>query len=190
MIINKETYLYYLKRDMEAYGLKRISFYDYWRIDCLRFQRQLRKIEYIHNVKKSNPFYKLQLFFLQIINHRLAVRLGLTIPKNVFDAGLCIVHHGTIVVSPKAKIGENCRIHPSISIGDYNGAPTIGKNVYIGPGAKLFGNIYIGDNVAIGANSVVNKDIPDNVTAGGIPAEIISKKSSLQSGVYPQNFIK
>ena len=129
------------------------------------------------------------LLILQIINHRFGVRLGFTIPKNVFSAGLCIVHHGTIVVSPKAKIGENCRIHPSTSIGDYNGAPTIGDNVYIGPGVKIYGDITIGNNVAIGANAVVNKDIPDNVTVAGVPASIISNKSSVALGVFPENFI-
>jgi len=86
-------------------------------------------------------------------------------------------------------IGENCRIHPSTSIGDYNGAPTIGNNVYIGPGAKLFGNISVGNNVAIGANAVVNADVPTNVTVGGIPAKIISQKSSLDCDVFPANFI-
>ena len=46
------------------------------------------------------------------------------------------------------------------------------------PGAKLFGGIIIGDNVTIGANAVVNKDVPSNVTVGGIPAKIISKNDS------------
>jgi len=131
----------------------------------------------------------MHLFFLEVINHQLGVRLGLSIPKNVFGAGLCIVHYGTIVVSPKAKVGENCRIHPSTCIGEYNGAPTLGNNVYIGPGAKLFGDIIVGNNVAIGANSVVNKNIPDNVTVGGIPSKIISNKNSVENGVYPENFI-
>jgi len=65
----------------------------------------------------------------------------------------------------------------------------LGNNVYIGPGAKLFGSITVGNNVAVGANAVVNTNIPDNVTVGGIPAKIISEKSSVESGVYPKNFI-
>jgi serine O-acetyltransferase len=159
-------------------------------MDCLRFQRRLRKIEYLFNVKRSNPFCLLYLLSLQILNHRLGTRLGLSIPKNVFGAGLCIVHYGTIVVSPFAKVGNYCRIHPSTSIGEYNGAPTIGDNVYIGPGAKIFGNIVIGNDVAIGANSVVNKDIPDHVTVAGVPAKIISTKSSIELGVYPENLFR
>ena len=189
MIIDKTSYRYYLERDLKAYELHSLSFYNYWRMDCLRFQRRLRRIEYLYNACHGNAFHRIELFLLEIINHRLATRLGLSITKNVFGAGLCIVHYGTIVVSPKAKIGENCRMHPSTSIGDYNGAPTLGNNVYIGPGAKIFGDITVGNNVAIGANAVVNSNITDNVTVGGIPAKIISNKSSIESGVYPQNFI-
>jgi serine O-acetyltransferase len=46
--------------------------------------------------------------------------------------------------------------------GEKHGAPTIGNNVYIAPGAKVFGKIHIGDNAMIGANAVVHKDVPDN----------------------------
>ena len=103
---------------------------------------------------------------------------------NVFGPGLCITHWGTIVVSSHAKIGKNCRIHPSSCIGNHMGAPIIGDNVYIGPGAKIFGNITIGNNVAIGANAVVNKSVPNNVTVAGAPAKIISHKSSLDASVF------
>jgi serine O-acetyltransferase len=189
MITDKPSYKYYIERDLKAYQLDKLTFYNYWRMDCLRFQLRLRKIEYLYNSEHKSFFAKIRLIVLEIINHRLATRLGLSIPKNVFGPGLCIVHYGTIVVSPIAKVGENCRIHPSTCIGEYNGAPVIGNNVYVGPGAKLFGNINIGNNVAIGANAVVNTDIQDNVTIGGVPAKIISTKSSIESGLYPLNFI-
>ena len=190
MITDHTSYKYYIRLDLAAYQLKKLSIYNYFWMDTVRFQLRLRKIEYLYNVHRGNLICKLYLTFLELINHNLAVRLGFSIPKNVFGAGLCIVHYGTIVISSKAKVGENCRIHPSTSIGDYDGAPTIGNNVYIGPGAKLFGKIAIGNNVAIGANAVVNSNIPDNVTVGGIPAKIISNKSSLENGVYPEKFIQ
>ena len=189
MITDKATYKFYVERDLKAYELKKLSFYNYCWMDSVRFQMRLRKIEYLYNVRRSNKFSRIHLFVLEILNHQLATRLGFSIPKNVFGPGLCIVHYGTIVISAKAKIGENCRIHPSTCIGEFNGTPTIGNNVYIGPGAKLFGNITIGDNVAIGANAVVNGNVPNNVTVGGIPAKILSDKSSLVIGVYPENFI-
>jgi len=189
MITDRASYKFYLQRDLKAYEIEKITLFKYCWMDCLRFQRRLRKIEYLNNVKRGNLFCKIYLVVLEIINHRLAIKLGLSIPKNVFGPGLCIVHYGTIVVSPKASIGENCRIHPSTSIGYSDGAPTIGNNVYIGPGAKLYGNITIGDNVTIGANAVVNRSFPNNITVGGVPAKIISEKSSLENDVFPEGLI-
>lgn len=54
----------------------------------------------------------------------------------------------------------------------------IGENVYIGPGAKVFGKITIGNNVAIGANAVVTKDVPDNAVVAGIPSKILNMNGS------------
>ncbi|MFV0392734.1 MAG: serine acetyltransferase [Paludibacteraceae bacterium] len=190
MITDKTSYHYYLKRDLEAYGLQTFSVYNYFRMDCLRYQRRLRKIEYLYNVLRGNFLCDVFRFYLEYANHRLATRLGLTVPKNVFGAGLCIVHPGTLVVSPLAKVGENCRVHPSSCIGEYNGAPVLGDNVYIAPGAKLFGDICIGNNVAIGANAVVNRSFPDNVTIGGIPARVLSQKSTIDAKLFPKNFLK
>ena len=185
MIQSKKDYKYYVQCDLRAYELDSVSFYNYWWMDCLRFQLRLRKIEYLHNVKRNNPFCRLVLFVLEMINHRLATRLGFSIPKNVFGPGLCIVHYGTIVVNAKARIGAWCRIHPSTSIGDFNGVPQIGNHVYIGPGAKLFGDITIGDNVAIGANAVVNKSFGSNITIGGVPAQILAEKGANEKEVFP-----
>lgn len=90
------------------------------------------------------------------------------------------------MVSGNAKIGKNCRIHVCTNIGNAHskegiGAPTLGDNVYIGPGAKLFGAIHIGDNVAIGANAVVNSSFPKgNCTIAGVPARKISDKTSAE----------
>lgn len=64
--------------------------------------------------------------------------------------------------------------------GDKDLAPTLGNNIYIAPGAKLFGKIIIEDNIAIRANSVVNKDfLEKNISIAGIPAVKISNKGSL-----------
>jgi len=53
-------------------------------MDCFWFQRRLRKIEYLKNVKHRNLFCKIYLIVLEITNHRLAIKLGLSIPKNIF----------------------------------------------------------------------------------------------------------
>lgn len=187
MITDKKTYKEYVAKDLNAYEVEKLTLYKWCWMDCLRFQLRLRRIEYLYNTMAHNPLRRMRWFLLEIINHRLATRLGFSIPKNVFGPGLCIVHYGTIVINPAAHIGSYCRIHPSISIGDYNGVPTLGDNVYIGPGAKLFGNIKIGDNVAIGANSVVNKSFGNNITIAGAPAEIINEIGAVEQGVFPKS---
>jgi serine O-acetyltransferase len=114
---------------------------------------------------------------------RLGYKLGLSIPLNVCGKGLSIAHTGSVIINPYAKIGDYCRIHSDVNIGTAAGflskAPIIGHCVYIGPGAKIFGDITIGDNVAIGANAVVNKNVPSSVTVAGIPAKVISNKGSI-----------
>jgi len=75
------------------------------------------------------------------------------------------VHYGTIIVNDKARIGKNCRIHANTNIGASGGkpgAPKIGDNVYIGPGVCIFGDIKIGNGIAIGTNSTVNKSFEEN----------------------------
>ena len=186
MITSKADYRQYIRADIAAYGLTRVSAFNWLRIDQLRFQLRLRRLEYLTNCQ---PWRLLSRAVLEVMNHNLAVRLGVTIPKNVFGPGLCLVHRGTVVVNPDANVGANCRIHPSTSIGDYNGTPSLGDNVYIGPGAKLFGQITIGNNVAIGANAVVNSSFPDNCTVGGIPARKLSDTGALEQGVFPNTLL-
>ncbi|WGW12169.1 hypothetical protein LWF01_19150 [Saxibacter everestensis] len=108
---------------------------------------------------------------------RLSQRLGLSIPPGAFGPGLCIPHYGTIVVNDKARFGSFCRIHASTNIGEYNGAaPIVGDEVYIGPGAVIYGNAWIGDRVIVGANSVVTGEFPADVTIAGAPARVIANK--------------
>lgn len=107
-----------------------------------------------------------------------SVVCGFEIPINVFGKGLSIAHKGTIVVNGCVKVGENCRLHTCVNIGTAPGAcslaPIIGNNVYIGPGAKLWGEIKIGNNIIIGANACVGKDfIMDNVCIVGSPARVV-----------------
>ncbi len=189
MITDRQTYREYVKEDLKAYGLTHVGFYNYWWMDCLRFQLRLRRIEYLHNTAGHNPLKGLWCFVLEVVNHRLATRLGFTIPKNVFGPGLHIVHYGTIVVHPDARVGRNCRLHPSTSIGDYNGVPRLGDNVYIGPGAKIYGPVTLGNNVAVGANAVVNKSFGSNVTLGGVPARIVAEKGAIEQGVFGDSLL-
>lgn len=141
-----------------------------------KFEIVLRKHEYYSNCKNKN----LLRFFYGYLHHRYGIKLGFSIPCNTFEAGLRINHYGLIVVNSKAKIGEWCDIHQGVNIGtntEKDSVPIIGNNVWIGPGAKLFGNIKIGDNTMIGANTVVTKSFSEgNYRIAGIPAKVISDK--------------
>jgi serine O-acetyltransferase len=106
-----------------------------------------------------------------ILNFLVQVLWGIEIPRSTkVGPGLYIGHYGGITVSPVAVIGRDCNLSQNITIGvsgagPKRGAPTIGDNVYIAPGARLFGKITIGNNVKVGANAVIHKDLPDNAIA-------------------------
>lgn len=117
-----------------------------------------------------------------VFRKHISYGMQISIDANI-GRGFYIGHFGGITVSPEAKIGNNCNISQGVTIGlstrgKNRGAPRIGDNCYIAPGAKIIGNIKIGNNVAIGANAVVVKDIPDNAVAVGIPAIVISYNGS------------
>ncbi len=94
-----------------------------------------------------------------------------------FKDGFVIMHPVGVVINSKVTAGYNITIESGVVIGDEKGrSPTLGNNIFIGSGAKLFGAITIGDNVRIGANAVVVKDIPSEQTAVGIPARFFKHK--------------
>jgi serine O-acetyltransferase len=111
-----------------------------------------------------DPIYMILDFFVQAL-------WGIEIPRGAkVGPGLYIGHYGGITVSSVAVIGRDCNLSQNITIGvsgagQKRGAPTIGDNVYIAPGARLFGKITIGNNVKIGANAVIHKDLADNAIA-------------------------
>ena len=178
MIKSKEDYKFYLECDRKALCITRQNprFYS---DEIWKFQRCLRRLEYYTNCRRNKILTIIQKFRF----HRLSVKLGFSIPINVFGPGLAIVHYGCIVVSSGAKVGSNCRIHEGVTIGATNGsakAATIGDNVFIGSGAKIIGDITISSNVAIAANAAVVKDVicENGCTVGGVPAKIISNNDS------------
>lgn len=181
MIQSKNDYLYFLEADRIALSRPR-GWVEFFFNDLWKFERLLRKTEYFINCR-NGYFWKPYIYFLKWKKYNLSVKLGFSIPPNVFGPGLSIAHHGTIIVNEYARVGANCRIHAGVNIGWKPGfwdkAPKIGNNVFIGPGVKIFGDIEIADNIAIGANAVVNKSFSEpGITIAGIPAKKISNKGS------------
>ena len=98
----------------------------------------------------------------------------LEITTDEIGGGL-IIQHGFSTIISAQKIGEKCKIYQDVTIGfDHDlKAPVIGDNVEVCCGAKVIGGITVGDNVLIGANAVVVKDVPSNCVVAGVPARII-----------------
>jgi serine O-acetyltransferase len=145
--------------------------YNFWLRTCL--------------YTKSSPMLKYSFYpFARFFLGRLIYKLGISIPPDTkIGSGFYIGHFGGIVVNGQSVIGKNCNISQGVTLGQANrgrnkGYPTLGDNIYIGPGAKIVGAVKIGNNVAIGANCVVTKDIPDNSVVVGIPGKVISQEGS------------
>ena len=134
---------------------------------------------------EHTPLLKYTIYPLaRIMLHHLSYKLGVSIaPFTRIGSGFYIGHFGGIVINRASVIGKNCNISHGVTLaqgnrGQNTGAPTLGDNVYIAPGAKIVGAVKIGNNVAIGANCVVTKDIPDNSVVVGIPGRVISQKGA------------
>ncbi len=180
MIQSKEDYLFYLEADRIALRQTRqkpkLLGDDVW-----KYQRALRKCEYVSNCKKgllrkilrALAYYRLR---------RLSLITELQVPINVCGPGLSIPHRGMLIIDERVKIGENCRMQNLTHIGTANqrvGCPKIGNNVYIGTCCSIYGDITIADGIAIGANSVVNKSFTaPNIGIAGAPAKKINNVGS------------
>lgn len=143
-----------------------------------------RPASWLHQHKEKHPAARLLLPFLTLAQKAVEILTGISLPFAArIGQGLYIGHFGGIIISPSTIMGEYCNISQGVTIGQagrggVQKTPVIGNRVYIAPGAMLFGGITIGDDVAIGANAVVTKDLPDNAVAVGVPAVIISYASS------------
>lgn len=117
----------------------------------------------------------------RLLRRKYSYKYGFQIPLHTsIGEGFYIGHFGTIVINGNAKIGKNCNIAHSTTIGEVSkgklkGYPTLGDYVWIGTGAVIVGNITIGNNVFIAPNTFVNLNVPDNSLVIGNPARIIEK---------------
>lgn len=87
------------------------------------------------------------------------------------------IQHGFATIIAAKSIGENCWINQQVTVGFSNktAAPYIRDNVTINAGAKVIGGVRVGNNAVVGANAVVVKNVPDNCTVVGVPAQIIKR---------------
>lgn len=180
-MMSRQTLAYFLEADRLSLNMRRqrprLIGDDIW-----KYQRALRYHEYWSSRPRS-LWALVPRFFWRYRYYKLGIMLNYEIPPFVAGAGLSLAHRGPVIINPHARIGTNCRIHSCVNIGTAAGtqdqAPIIGNNCYLGPGAKLFGAITLADGVAVAAQAVVNRScVEADVTLGGIPARVISRKGA------------
>lgn len=114
-------------------------------------------------------------FFYGFLNRCLMVFFGLEIcSAEKVGGGLYIAHPvGTVIHAD--RIGKNVSVIASVTVGMRNtwDFPVIGDHVFIGAGARVLGDIHIGSDAVIGANSVVIEDVPEGATVVGVPGRVI-----------------
>ena len=127
----------------------------------------------------GHAFYKMRLFFLaRWLSQMARWATGIEIHPGARIGKRFFIDHGMgVVVGETAIIGDDVLLYQGVTLGGTGieqgkRHPTIGNNVVVGTGAKVLGNITIGDNSYIGANAVVIKDVPPNSTVVGVPGRI------------------
>lgn len=127
-------------------------------------------------------FFKRRRFFVaRLISQFSRWLTGIEIhPGAKIGEGVFIDHGMGVVIGETAEVGNNVTLYQGVTLGGTGKEkgkrhPTVKDNVVISAGAKVLGSITIGNNVKIGAGSVVLRDVPDNCTVVGIPGKIVVK---------------
>jgi serine O-acetyltransferase len=130
----------------------------------------------LHSPEFRNLFYNRTGFKGKLYSFLCPPMDSLYLHTKDIGPGLYIQHGFATIVSAR-KIGANCWINQQVTVGYSDGTdrPTLGDNVKIMSGAKVIGNVTIGDNSTVGANAVVVKDVPPNCTVVGVPAYIVRR---------------
>jgi len=154
---------------LKAYFIPGFRFIFHYRIAC-----------------RSNK-YSIRWFINRLLLLHYTFKYGFQIPTEAqIGYGFYIGHFGTIIINPKAIIGNNCNITSGVTIGQTNrgllkGVPIIGDQVWIGSNCTIVGGIIIGNNVLIAPNSYVNINVPSNSIVIGNPAQVIPRLNAVES---------
>ena len=173
--------MHIIQKDASRYGFENFNIFNAVKIfffhplPGLKFTIIFRLLQYY---RKRNRFF---FIFFYLWYRRLRVKYGIDISfRTKIGAGLYIGHFGGIVVHGDAVIGECCNLSQGITIGVSNhgknkGIPVIGDYVFLGPNCCVLGGIVVGNNVTIGANTVLSENVePHSTVLPGRP--VIIKK--------------
>ena len=145
--------------------------------------------------KIGNIFWRYNLKFIaRLIMYFARIFTGIEIhPAAKIGKNFFMDHGLGIVIGETTEIGENVTIYQGVTLGgimpsiesdtqrNQKRHPTVGNNVIIGSGAQILGAIKVGDNARIGANSVVSRDVPANVTVAGVPAREFARSKKKET---------
>lgn len=136
-------------------------------------------------------------FVPRLISHIARFLTGIEIhPGATLGQGVFIDHGMGVVVGETAIVGDGCLIYQGVTLGGTGKEtgkrhPTLGEGVVVGAGAKVLGNLQIGNNVRIGAGSVVLRDVPSDCTVVGVPGRVVYRSgvrvSPLEHGQLPDS---
>ena len=161
----KEDLLRNIKQFLHKENLSFLNF-----CELLTFYVMVRNIFYARVAYRHHYYAKV----LSVFARPLPL---LDISSTAEIGGGLIVQHGYATIIAPRKIGKNCWVNQGANIGytNDNDCPTLGDNVRVYAGAKILGDVHIGNNVIVAANAVVVKDVEDNCVVGGVPAKIIKR---------------
>jgi serine O-acetyltransferase len=133
--------------------------------------------------RMTHVLYRLKIPFIpRLFSQLVRFFTGVEIhPGAKIGPGFFIDHGMGVVIGETTEVGENVTLYQDVTLGGTGiergkRHPTIGSNVVIGAGAKVLGNIKVGNHVKVGAGSVVVHSVPDHCTVVGVPAEIVRKE--------------
>ena len=150
-------------------------------------------LKLLYFFRKANQYKEKSIIihnYYRFMLNRMRNKLGVELPLSVkVGGGMQLIHPRNITFNGKVVAGKNLTMLKGSTIGNTHGVkggcPIIGDNVYIGLNATVVGNIHIGNDVLICANSFVNFDVPDHSLVIGCPGVIHHKGDA--TGLYIQN---
>jgi serine O-acetyltransferase len=151
-----------------------------WTVQCYRLSH------YTATAAPLGPLRSVAKAFVMILQRLVNSFAGIEIdPRAHIGPGLLIPHKGYVIIGP-VRIGANCTISQGVTLGEgalrssggTHAAPRLGDRVWVGPGAVIAGGIEIGSDAAVGANSLVTRDVPPRGVVLGVPARLVSREGS------------